>query len=149
MDLYKVTQLALLTLRITFGDRNLLVITIAAPLLLTLVIGAAFSQFITGGPAEIPVSTIPIAVVNQDQGTAIQTTVAGVTVPVATLNLGGQVTQLLTNPTDPTLAKLLKATPLTDSEARKAVNDGKLAAALILPPDLNQNNMGIINLENW
>ncbi len=70
MDIQKVLTIALKDVRITFGDRNLLIIMIAAPLLLTFIIGAAFSRF-TGSNGDVPIESIAVGVVNEDQGTTV------------------------------------------------------------------------------
>src|SRR5260221_11851766 len=67
MDFKKLLTISLKDVRITFGDRNLLLIMILAPLLLTIIIGAAFSKF-TGGTNDLPVEKPKIAVVNEDAG---------------------------------------------------------------------------------
>src|SRR5260221_13139268 len=70
MDFKKLLTISLKDVRITFGDRNLLLIMILAPLMLTIIIGAAFSKF-TGGTNDLPVEKPRIAVVNEDAGTTI------------------------------------------------------------------------------
>ncbi|HVO43122.1 MAG TPA: hypothetical protein VMT34_10880, partial [Aggregatilineales bacterium] len=65
MDFLKVWQIAMRTVRETFSNRNLILILIAAPILLTLIIGLAFSGLTSG---DLNIDSIAIAVVNNDQG---------------------------------------------------------------------------------
>src|SRR5271165_4261537 len=69
MDIRKALIIALKDVRITYTNRNLMLILFAAPLALTFIIGAAFSKIISGG--DLPISHIPIAVVNEDKGASI------------------------------------------------------------------------------
>src|SRR5664279_1234761 len=100
----------------TFTDRNLILIMILTPLALATIIGAAFSGFINTSN-DVPVSDIPLAVVNLDQGAQANGT---------TLNNGDTFVTLLVpknGQPDPTnaLQKLTKAEQVADADtARKA-----------------------------
>ncbi len=131
MDIKKVWQIALRGVRETFSNRNLLLIMIAAPLALTLVIGAAFSKFLNK-TSDIPIDSISMAVVNHDTGTDV---VLG---PFTQhFKLGQNVVDSLVKPTSASLAKLINATEMNEADALKAVNTGKVAAALIIPADFS------------
>src|SRR5664279_4190128 len=115
----------------TFTDRNLILIMILTPLALATIIGAAFSGFINTS-IDVPVSDIPLAVVNLDQGAQANGT---------TLNNGATFVNILIpavhRSNDP-LDKLLNAEQVADSDtARKAVDTGKYAAAIIIPADFS------------
>ncbi|MBX3083421.1 MAG: ABC transporter permease [Anaerolineae bacterium] len=132
MDFRKILTIALRDVRITFSDRSLLLIMIAAPLALTTIIGAAFSGF-TGG-SDVPIQNIQAAVVNEDEG---------VTLFFQQINFGDIITNIIVPPEgqtpepDNTLWKLIAAQKMTREEAIAAVNDGKLAAAIIIPKDFS------------
>jgi ABC-2 type transport system permease protein len=130
MDLRKAWQIALRDVRITFEDRNLLLIMFLAPLALTFIIGAAFSGF-SGGAGDVPINDIKAAVVNEDEGVTLFL--------VQNINFGTIITDVLVppagSPPDPvnTLWKLINAQKMTREEAIAAVNKGELAAAVIIP----------------
>ena len=132
MDFRKILIIALRDVRITFADRNLLLIMIAAPLALTTIISAAFSGF-TGGN-DVPIQNIQAAVVNEDEGVSLF---------VQQVNFGDIITNILVpaegQAPDPdnTLQKLITAKEMTRDEAIAAVNSGKIAAAIIIPKDFS------------
>jgi ABC-2 type transport system permease protein len=120
----------------TYTDRNLVLIMIVTPLALATIIGAAFGSFFGGG-SDAPISDIPVAIVNLDQGAALNG---------ETINNGAIIVDLLVPPTDAapeTLAEnvlfqLTDAVALTDPDAARAgVDDGTYAAAIIIPPDFS------------
>ncbi len=136
MDFRKALIIALKDVRIVYTDRNLRLILFAAPLALTMIIGAAFSKLI-GGSSDLPFSHIPVAIVNEDKGASIFG---------QTLNYGNIITQILVPPTgqapDPknTLQTLLNAQPMTaEADAKALVDSGKLTAVIIIPPDFSQS----------
>jgi ABC-2 type transport system permease protein len=120
-----------------FSDRNLLLIMLATPLLLSTIIGLAFGGS-SGG--QVTFSDIPLAIVNLDTGSEsnnLGETFTAIFVPQesdtdsndsqcgSAENAGGQ-----------TLDDLFNTTPLTDIEAARAgVEDGTYVAAIIIPPD--------------
>ena len=55
---------------LTFTDRNLLMIMVATPVLISTIVGMAFGSFADEG--GVPFSDIPVAVVNLDQGSEQQ-----------------------------------------------------------------------------
>lgn len=117
----------------TFTDRNLILIMIFTPLALATIIGAAFSGFINTSN-DVPVQDIPVAVVNLDTGTTVNGT---------SFNNGATIVNLLVpqdGKADPNnaLQKLTKAETVSDADtARKAVDSGKYAAAIIIPADFS------------
>jgi len=62
--LNKIWQIAYKDLYITFTDRNLLILMLAAPLAIATIIGLAFGGLSSGAP----IRDVPIAIVNQDAG---------------------------------------------------------------------------------
>src|SRR5437762_2993291 len=117
MHFDKFLNIALKDVRQLLRDRATLVITILTPLILTFVIGAAFSGIGSGNSS--PVQNIPVIVVNKDSGTSIVT---------FNLNYGDLFANALKQTGD-----LLRVQTLTDEdEARSLVRQGKAAAAIIL-----------------
>ncbi len=135
MDIQKALTIASKDIRILFTDRNLLLIMIVAPLALTLIIGAAFSRF-SGGSSDLPIENIPVAIVNEDQGASVF---------LQRLNYGDILTNILVPPAhkapDPTntLYKLIKAQKLSHDDAIAQVNQGKLIAAILIPPGFSES----------
>lgn len=137
-------------LYITFTDRSLLLIMLVTPLVLSAIIGFAFGGG-TGG--TIRLSTIPLAIVNQDAGTQING---------QALNYGTQISQILqgqapegaglnlscaplegasaANPVQSQSLNELFRVSLLDSaeQARVGVREGEFSAALIIPADFSQ-----------
>lgn len=135
MDFQKALIIALKDVRITFSDRNLRLILFAAPLALTLIIGAAFSKLIGGN--DLPFSHIPVAVVNEDKAVSILGNM---------VNYGNIIASILlpsndrASNTDNSIRTLLNAQPMTsEADAKALVDSGKLTAAIIIPPDFSQS----------
>lgn len=134
MDFKKALAIALRGVQTTFGDRNLLLIMVVAPLAITLIIGAAFSKFV--GPRNDLSLDISVGLVNEDQGTTILN---------QPLNYGDIITGLLVPPTDKTpdpnntLFKLLKAQKMSRTEAIVKVDKGNLTAAIIIPAGFSES----------
>ncbi len=98
---------------IRFRDRNALILMIAAPLILSLIIGSAFSGFISGSD-PVPFDAIPVLIINEDTGEAGQQF-------VDTLSQGG-------------LEDLLDLTEMDDlAAAREIVQLGDARAAIYIP----------------
>jgi ABC-2 type transport system permease protein len=121
----------------TYTDRNLLLIMIVAPLALATIISLAFSNFFNAS-GDVPISDIPVAVVNLDQGVDNGGTV---------FNNGGIFVTALVPPADAdaqTLAnnalyQLTNAVALgSPEEARAGVDVGTYVAAIIIPADFSQ-----------
>lgn len=119
-------------------DRNALLIMLAAPLALATIIGMAFGGLSTG---EVGFDPIPIAVINQDQGTPES---LGMT--AGQVALGEQFVQALVPPAEITaeeraengLWQVIDARTMTDTVAAEAlVESGELVAVLIIPPDFS------------
>lgn len=100
---------------IRFRDRNALILMLAAPLILSLIIGSAFGGFISGNDPT-PFDAIPVLFINQDEGA-----------------LGDELLSILT--TNEQLAELLAVTETADlSAARETVQRGDARAAVVIPP---------------
>lgn len=124
-------------LYITYTDRNLLVIMLATPLALALIISLAFSDLLSGS-SDIPISNIPVAIVNRDQGVEMNG---------AAFNNGQTFINVLVPPAnadeqtlaDNALYQLTDAVVLSSvTEARAGVNNGTYAAAIIIPADFSE-----------
>src|SRR5579871_241422 len=126
-DFKKFLTITAKDVRLLFTDRNALIYAILTPLLLTVVIGAAFSGF-AGVGNDLPIKDIPVAVVNEDTGAAFG-------------NLGQTITQILVpapgETADPnnTVRKLISAQTMSRDEAISLVKAGKLVAGIIIPAD--------------
>src|SRR4051794_30086562 len=115
MDLRKFFVIAFKDVRQLFADRAGLLTTFAAPLVLTFVIGAAFSGF---SGRDGPIKDIPVVVVNQDKGA---------TFGPQPVNFGQNLLDALKS-----TGSLLKADALTDeNEAKALVRQGKASAAVL------------------
>lgn len=123
MDFKKFAQIVVKDIRGLLADRTALVITIAAPLAITAIMGLAFGGSNMGGTAA---RNIPVVIVNRDQGS-----------PFA--NLGKILTDNFVKPPEG-LKDLISAEELTDEAAAKdRVRTGKAAAAIFIPPDFSQS----------
>ncbi len=99
---------------IRLRDRNALILTIAAPLLISAIIGSAFGGFFSGGGNTI--TDIPFVIVNEDDGELAQNFV-----DILTTDSG-------------TLADLLEPTEMNDlSAARELVQLGQMRATVHIP----------------
>ncbi len=130
--LSKIWTIAWKELYTTFTDRNLILIMIVTPLALATIIGLAFSNFINTS-SDVPVSDIPLAIVNLDQGADANGT---------TVNNGDIVVNIflpeIHSSNDP-IDTLTNAEKLDDAQtARQGVDTGKYAAAIIIPADFSQ-----------
>jgi uncharacterized phage infection (PIP) family protein YhgE len=102
MNFKKFATIAFKDIRLVFTDRAGLMILIAAPLLITFIIVAAFGNINTG---DSPIKDIPVVVVNHDKGALLGP---------QQVNFGQNVTDSLSN-----VDNLLKVEMLTDeNEAR-------------------------------
>jgi|SRR5579859_264082 len=132
MDFIKAWAIALRSVRTTYSSRNTMLILFAAPIALTLIIGAAFSKFFGG---DLPIDHIPVAIVNQDTGTTIPL--------LGPFNYGNTLMGILVpaNGTpDPNnkLQTLISAQVFTNAdEAIAQVKQGKMAVAIIIPPEFS------------
>ena len=124
-------------LYITYTDRNLLLIMIVAPLALATIISLAFSNFFNAS-GDVPVSDIPVAVVNLDQGVETGDTI---------FNNGDVFVDTLVPPADAdeqtleenALYQLTNAVEMsTPEEARAGVDAGDYSAAIIIPADFSE-----------
>jgi ABC-2 type transport system permease protein len=104
---------------VRFRDRNALILMLAAPLLISAIIGSAFGGFVSGG-GDAPLADIPMIIVNQDEG-----------------ELGEVFTDLITADI-PELVTLFDTTLMTDLEAARAlVQAGESRAVIAIPPDFS------------
>ena len=109
---------------IRFRDRNALILMLAAPLLISAIIGSAFGGFVSGGGAA-PLSDIPLIIVNADEG-----------------ELGQTFTDLLTT-NIPELVELLEPTEMSDlDEARAIVQAGESRAVVYIPANFSASLQG-------
>ncbi|HLY25634.1 MAG TPA: ABC transporter permease, partial [Aggregatilineales bacterium] len=132
LDFGKLLTIALKDVQVTFRDRAQVLIMIAAPLAITLIIAAAFSKFTSTPSNDLPVERPAIAVVNQDKGVSIfgqelnfGTIVTSILVPDSASSAGNGIT------------KVLDARVLSHDDALAQVDQGKLAAAILIPPDFS------------
>lgn len=88
----KAWQITLKDLRITFSNRNVLLLMFAAPLLLSAIIGITFGGVMTG---SAPVTHIPVAIVSLDEGSPLGLSAENDTV----INYGSILTELFTTGT--------------------------------------------------
>ena len=103
---------------IRFRDRNALILMIAAPLVLSAIIGSAFGSFLNGSDPA-PISAIPVLLVNQDDG-----------------ELGQQFADILTSDA---LGDLLLVTEMDDeTAARDQVQRGEARAAIVIPDGFSE-----------
>ena len=109
---------------IRFRDRNAVILMVAAPLLISAIIGSAFGGFVSGSGAT-PLADIPMIIVNEDEG-----------------ELGQTFTDLLTTGV-PELVELLEPIVVTDlNEARASVQAGDSRAVVYIPPDFSERLQG-------
>jgi linearmycin/streptolysin S transport system permease protein len=129
--LTKIWTIAWKELYTTFTDRNLILIMIATPLALATIIGTAFSGFISSG-SDVPISHIPVAIVNLDQGAETNGT---------TLNNGATFVNIFlpdTPRSDNPIDELTDAVKVISAEAaRTGVDNGTYTAAIIIPADFS------------
>ncbi|MCC6802649.1 MAG: ABC transporter permease, partial [Anaerolineae bacterium] len=130
--LSKIWTIAWKELYTTFTDRNLMLIMIVTPLALATIIGLAFSNFINAS-SDVPVSDIPMAIVNLDQGSDANG---------AAVNNGDILVDIFApevHRSNDVIDTLTNAEKLDDADAaRQGVDTGKYAAAIIIPADFSQ-----------
>lgn len=137
---------------LTFRDRNLLVIMIATPLVLSTLLGVVFGGFVND---DVAFSDIPVVIVNFDEGAAqqgepinygddfVKLLLPGENdgadpVDEITCTLVGLPDEANASRTNVTLNKLIKASVLDDLDAaRQGVDNGDYAAAVIIPADFS------------
>ncbi len=117
----RLTSIALKDILTRFRDRRALLYMLVAPLLIALIMGAAFSGQNNG---DSPIYAIPVAVVNADEGDLGQTFVDVLTDIAVDTAEGKQ--------------PLFALTALDDPQAARAgVESGDFRGALILPPNFS------------
>lgn len=136
--IHKLVALIRHELRMTFGDRNTILIMLVTPFLLASIIGFAFSN-ITNDQVSLH---IPVGLVNLDQPADSEGSQSG-----DLLDMGAIFENvLIANPSIEPSEKQLQLWELLDTravasaeQARQAVDAGELRAAIILPANLSQN----------
>jgi ABC-2 type transport system permease protein len=122
MDFKKFLVIVAKDVHALFMDRAALMITIITPLILTFVIGLAFSG-VSGGNS--PISHIPVVVVNNDTGTSLG---------IQNINYGDLMTEAYKQ-----VGELLDVQIAPDeATARTLLQTGKVAAAIIIPADFSE-----------
>ena len=105
---------------IRFRDRNALILMLAAPLLVTAIVGFAFGSFIYTDDGDIPITDIPFIIVNADEGA-----------------MSANLLDAFEN--DEALATLLTTTEMDDlAAAQEKVAQGNARAVLYIPPDFSE-----------
>ncbi|MDZ4672220.1 MAG: ABC transporter permease [Phototrophicales bacterium] len=149
----KILAIARRNVYTTFKDRNLLLIMLVTPLMLSTIIALAFSD-ISGGVS--PISNIPVAIVNLDNGSEIMGNrvnngdfILSVFIPSDTTSSSTPPTSddcaplVITDSTSTqqmSVSSLVRASRLSDSAlARAGVADGTYAAAIIIPENYTQS----------
>ena len=103
---------------IRFRDRNALILMIAAPLVLSAIIGSAFGGFLNSND-PVPFDAIPVLLINQDDG-----------------EMGQQFADILTSDA---LGDLLVVTEMADeTAARDQVQRGEARAAIVIPDGFSE-----------
>lgn len=115
----RVLEIALKDLRQFSRSLPTLVMSLAAPLVLTAIMGFAFGGIGRGQAPRLQVTTLQVA--NLDQG-----------LPGSPTNLGGELLETLQ---DPALSELMHVTTAADEASVRAAVDGReVEVALIIPP---------------
>jgi ABC-2 type transport system permease protein len=103
---------------IRFRDRNALILMVAAPLVLSAIIGSAFGGFLNSSD-PVPFDAIPVLLINQDDG-----------------EMGQQFADILTSDA---LGDLLVVTETADeTAARDQVQRGEARAAIVIPDGFSE-----------
>ncbi len=141
----KIWTIAWKELYMTFSDRNLVIILIAAPLAISTIIGLAFGGV---GGGDVPISDIPVAIVNQDTGSGGQNYGAifvnafippAPTAGESALPACPLVETTAASGNTTTLDDLTNTVKLEDVDvARAGVDNGTYTAAIIIPADFSQ-----------
>lgn len=145
----KIWTIAWKDLYTTFRDRNLVLIMIAAPLAVSTIVGLAFGG---AGGGDIVIRDIPVAIVNQDQGSGGQNfgeIFASAFVPPAEGEAAATASDQPACPeatapdsqssNENVLFDLTNAIEMDDAAAaRAAVDKGDYTAAIVIPPDFSQ-----------
>jgi ABC-2 type transport system permease protein len=129
----------------TYTDRNLLLLMLATPLVLATIISLAFGDIVSGSNA--PIRDIPVALVNLDEGANGQIFVDLLAPDYATpqntsdvMDCGSEDASTNGQTDSSFLLDLTNTDVLTDAEsARAGVNDGRYAAAIIIPADFSDS----------
>jgi ABC-2 type transport system permease protein len=134
----KILNIAWKELYITFTDRSLLLIMIVTPLVLSTIIGSAFSGFVSTGN-DIPVQNIPVAIVNADVPTEFDGQTFSMGQTFVDLFLPSSSDAAAQDDSNP-LLDLTNATVLQDAAAARAgVDDGTYSAAILIPANFSQS----------
>ncbi|MFN8527739.1 MAG: ABC transporter permease [Anaerolineae bacterium] len=133
--LRKILTLAWREIYVTYSDRTAILIMVLTPLALSTIIGMAFSGFLGAG-SDVPVSNIPLAIVNLDEG-ADQN---GETFNNGQIFVDLLVPQNGQTDDDSPLFRLTDAAQVADAEtARAGVENGTYSAAIIIPAEFSRS----------
>ena len=114
----KIWNIAWKDTTIRFRDRNALILMVAAPLVLSAIIGSAFGGFLNSND-PVPFDAIPVLLINQDDG-----------------EMGQQFADILTSDA---LGDLLVVTEMADeTAARQQVQRGEARAAIVIPDGFSE-----------
>jgi ABC-2 type transport system permease protein len=133
----KLLRIAWKDLFITFTDRNLLLIMLVTPLLVSTIIGSAFSGFVNSTGNDVPIQDIPLVIYNGDQAVEVQGSSShyGQTF----LDLLVPADPNVPDPEDNALLRLTDAVQVESAEAARAgVDDGTYNVAIIIPADFTR-----------
>ena len=127
----RVLAIAFKDLRSTWRNIPALMMMLAAPLALSALLGFAFG----GSSSGFSIAATKVAVVNLDRAPAASATAASATAAPAQASVGQTVVGILKGKA---LKDILATTVKPTAEAaRKSVDDGKEAVAVIIPADLS------------
>jgi len=128
----------------TFTDQSLLLLMLVTPLVLSTIIALSFSNVV--GDSSSPISDIPVALVNLDEGTqgAIFVSILAPSEATETTSTSDQCEDTNATATDAEgdngLLQLTETTVLADAEAARAgVDSGDYAAAIIVPANFSES----------
>jgi ABC-type transport system involved in multi-copper enzyme maturation permease subunit len=135
----KLWTIAMKEIRTRFSDRNLFIITLAAPLVISTIIGLAFGGL---GRSTSPIRDIPVAVVNHDlpgsNGTSFGNLLAslltqgqlpaGATPSIASCTQTSSPSGSSTNSSGITLGELIRGTTFDQNAAQRLVDDKTIVA---------------------
>ncbi len=135
--MYKFLAIVWRELYVTYSDRNLVLLMVAAPFVVSMIIGLVFGN-------RVSIKDIPVAVVNLDHGASGQNygqIIADALIPGA----GDSSTSFAGADCKPaesasaSVSELIKADALDNPDDAKArVDSGQYTAAIIIPPDFTQ-----------
>lgn len=129
----KALDIALKDIRQSFRSKNAIIFMFVVPILITVLFSFMFGS-IAGGDEKFALPTVPVVLVNLDEGEA----------PVpASAGMGSMGAFLTSTLQEEQLAELMLVTELQDAgQARTAVDNQEAGVAIIIPPDFTQAIIG-------